>query len=303
MKTKEKKKINRKVSNRIKLKKALKGNTWLNFAQITLGSVIVALSFTLFFIPCGIAPGGFTGLATVINHLTGFPIGVTSLLLNVPLFLISFRYEGRDTFIRSLYAMVMLSAFLDLLPEVQVTDDLFLGAVMGGAVMGFGLGLVIRGQATTGGTDMSAKLLSLVLKNAIGIGVIIFALDVIIVGFSGMVYGISRILYAFIALFVSSRIIDALQEGLTAAKMVFIISQRPEEIASVILTEMERGATYLSGKGAYSGAEKNIIMCVVSRFEVVKLKQIVHQLDENAFVIVNDSREIMGIGFTRELEQ
>ncbi|MGI5898876.1 MAG: YitT family protein [Christensenellales bacterium] len=273
----------------------------MNFAQITFGSVTVALSFTLFFIPCGIAPGGFTGLATIINHLTGFPIGVLSLCLNIPLFLISFKYEGRDTFIRSLYAMVMLSVFLDLLPEVHVTDDLFLGAVMGGAVMGFGLGLVIRGQATTGGTDMTAKLLSLLLKNAIGIGAILFALDVIIVGFSGLVYGISRVLYAFIAIFVSSRIIDTLQEGLTSAKMVFIISQRPEEIASVILHEMERGATFLNGKGAYSGAEKNIIMCVVSRFEVVKLKQIVHQLDSDAFVIVNDSREIMGYGFTREL--
>ncbi len=302
MKTKEKK-SKKIVSNRKKLKKALKGNTVLNFAQITLGAVIVALSFTLFFIPCGIAPGGFTGLSTVINHLTGFPIGVMSMLLNIPLFLISFRYEGRDTFVRSLYAMIVLSVFLDLLPEVRVTEDLFLAAVMGGAVMGFGLGLVIRGQATTGGTDMAAKLLSLMFKNAIGIGIIIFALDVIIVGFSGIVYGVSRILYAFIALFVSSRIIDALQEGLTAAKMVFIISQHPEEIASVILTEMERGVTYLKGKGAYSGADKNIIMCVVSRFEVVKLKRIVQQLDENAFVIVNDSREIMGIGFTRELEQ
>ena len=278
----------------IKNKRAL-----FDYAQISSGVILVALSFNLFFVPCGIAPGGFVGLATIVNYLISLPIGVVYVTLNLPLFLLSMKYEGRAAFIRSIFAALSLSALLDFMPVIPLTDDFLLAAVIGGAMMGIGSGLVIRGQATTGGTTMAAKLLSMLLKNAFGVGILIFALDFVIVALSGAVYGITQILYAMIAIYVSSKAVDAMQEGLTAAKMVFIISQNSQAISDAIINEMKRGATCINGKGAYSGAEKSILMCVITRFEVVRLKRLIKAHDENAFVIVNDSREIMGIGFSR----
>ena len=268
-------------------------------AEILVGALLTALGFNLFFVPNKIAPGGFTGLATVVNHLTGFPIGLMTAVINIPLFILNYKSLGLRITAKSVAASLLLSVLLDTLPEIRITEDMLLASAMGGVLMGAGLGLLIRSGTTTGGTDMAAQLLHRMLR-FVSVGGLMYALDVIVVILSGFVFGFSNALYAMIGLYLSVRIVDSMLEGVSSAKVLLIISEHNALIADRILTELERGATLMKAEGVYSGADKNVLMVVVGRYEVARAKQIIHQADELAFVIVHDAREIMGEGFTRE---
>ncbi len=266
---------------------------------IILGCLLTALAFNLFFIPNEIAPGGLSGVATVLHVIFGFPVGVTTLILNIPLFLLGIRQLGGHFGIRTLLATILLSLFIDIIPVPALTNDSLLASIYGGFIMGLGLGMIFRMKATTGGTDLLATLIHKHFPS-ITVAWVLFAVDFLVVIAAAIFLGLSQALYAVVALAVSARVIDLVQEGLNTAKAVLIISEHSHEIAQLILEKMDRGVTLLNGKGAYTGNEKDVILCVVLRTQITQVKEITNSFDPAAFVLVADVREVMGEGFTPE---
>ncbi len=266
---------------------------------IILGCLLTALAFNLFFIPNEIAPGGLSGVATVLHVIFGFPVGVTTLILNIPLFLFGIRQLGGNFGLRTLLATILLSLLIDIIPVPALTNDSLLASIYGGFLMGLGLGMIFRMKATTGGTDLMATLIHKHFPS-ITIAWVLFAVDFLVVIAAAIFLGLSQALYAVVALAVSAKLIDLVQEGLNTAKAILIISNHSQEISQRILEEMDRGVTLLSGKGAYTGSEKDVILCVVLRTQIIQVKEITNSFDPAAFVLVADVKEVMGEGFTPE---
>jgi len=266
------------------------------YLLIILGSLLTALSFNFFFIPNQIAPGGLSGIATVLYHIFGFPVGITTLVLNVPLFIAGIRQLGGHFGIRTLLATILLSVFIDIIKVPALTSDSLLASIYGGFLMGLGLGIIFRMNATTGGTDLFAKIIHKYFPS-ISVAWVLFAVDFVVVLAASVLLGPSRGLYAIVALALGAKIIDLVQEGLNTAKAFFIISDGAEAISQRIIEEMERGVTMLEGRGAYTGNEKNVILCVVRRTQITQLKGLINEIDPAAFVLVADVREVMGEGF------
>lgn len=266
------------------------------YALMFIGAMIVAVSFTNFFIPNDIAPGGVTGIATVVNHLTGWPVGVVSFAINVPLFLLGYHSGGRRFVVRSFVAMAALSLFIDLLPAEVVTSDPMLASIFGGILLGIGLGLVLRVGATTGGTDLAAQMVHNHFS-FLSVGTILLAIDCAVVLLAGVVFDIQAALVALIALYISTKVMDMVLKGWNTEQQMMIISDQADEIAHHICTDMERGATMLEARGAYTGEKRGMIYCVVTRAEIMQVKTIVAQCDPRAFVTVSDAYEVMGEGF------
>ncbi|MBR1684582.1 MAG: YitT family protein [Clostridia bacterium] len=267
------------------------------YLQIVLGCIIGGMAYPLFLTPNGIAPGGLTGVGIIFNHLFGWPVGVVSLVLNVPLFLLSFRQMGPVFAFRSLVAMVLFSLAIDLIPLGAMTQDALLGTLFGGIVLGVGLGLIMRGGATTGGTDMLARLIHRHLSY-VSVGVCLFVLDCVVIVAAGIFIGANEALYAIIDCYVSSKVIDMVLIGLTANKACFIISGAWEKISDRILHDMERGATLLKAKGAWSRKDNPVLMSVVARNELSTIKRIVEEEDPSAFMFVTEAYEALGEGFS-----
>lgn len=272
------------------------------YILITIGTALVAFSFSIFFIPNSIAPGGVSGVATLLNALLGWRVGLVILIINVPIYILSFKKFGVVRVVRSMYSTVLMSALIDYVkfPSdfiYSIASDILLSSIFGGVIMGAGLGLVIRNNATTGGTDMIAGLVHDWFPN-ISISWVLFGVEFLVVLAAGIFLEPIMALYAFIALYISARVMDFIQVGVNTAKAFIIISERSEEISKAIIEKMNRGATILKGAGAYSGNEKNIILCVVRRNQISKLRMIIKETDEDAFVIVHDVKEVLGEGFT-----
>jgi len=279
---------------------------------ITIGAAITALSINIFLVPYKIAPGGLSGLATVIFHLSGgrFPVGTVMLIINIPLFIMGYKLIGKHFFIRTLYGTIILSVIIDLTESYSAglakkflvnseasTPDILLYSIIGGFLSGIGLGIVLKMEATTGGTELAAKLLNKPLKN-LTIGQILLAIDAMIIIFAIIAFKSVLIgLYSLVSLFITTKVIDAMVAGVDYARAVLIISEKQEEIAKRIMFEMDRGVTELKGRGVYSGKDRNVLLCVLSRNEIQHLKEIVHTLDSEAFMILADVREVLGEGF------
>ena len=278
------------------MKTALRGEL-KNALYIVAGLLFAAAGYKLYLIPNNIVSGGFTGIGQLVNHFVPFvTIGTVNAALNVPLFLLSMRSMGIQFGARSVLAMLGLSLLIDWLPLPPATDDLLLGAVYGGAVSGIGFGLVLRGSATTGGTDMLSSLLHRlvpVLRVAVGI----FAIDGLIIIASAFVFESQAAMYGLISAFIMNVLVDAVLEGPNSATSYFIISDRSDEIAGQILKEMDRGVTALEAMGMYSHTRKRVLLCVVNRFETMRLRRIVFAVDPGAFVIANKAHEVLGEGF------
>ena len=267
-----------------------------DYAMIVLGTFLSGLSFAWFFLPHDIAPGGVTGISTVIASIAPLSVGMLSFLLNVPLFLLGWRTVGWRFAIRSFIAMTLMSAFIDAIPASDVAGDVMLASIFGGVLLGVGLGLVVRAGATTGGTDMAAKMI----HNHIGfmsIAVILFAIDAAVVLIAAMAFGVEAGLWALITLFVSSKAMDMIIKGFNTAMQFLIISRESEAIVLRIHKELERGCTRLMAEGTYSGRSVGTLLCVVSRMEAPRLKKIVAETDPRAFVTVCDVHEALGEGF------
>ena len=270
---------------------------FFSYAQIILGALIGGAAYPLFMTPNKIAPGGITGIATILNHLFQWPVGTVTLILNVPLFLISYRAMGRLFAFRSLVATLFFTLFIDVLPLQPMTTDPLLGALYGGVMLGAGLGLIMRGGATTGGSDMVARMVNKRFQ-FISTGSFLFAIDFAVVVSAGFLIGATEALYSLICIFLSARIMDTIIIGFSSNKACFIISSRWQEISDRIMRDMDRGVTQLTARGAYTGAERPTLLCVIGRSEIMALKRILREEDEKAFVIIVAAHEAIGDGFT-----
>lgn len=273
-----------------------------NILLIAAGLILATLGYRLYLIPNNVAPGGFTGIGQIVNHLVpAVGVGLVNLLLNVPLFLVSLRSMGLGFGLRSLISSVALSLMLDYLPVPAMTDDVLLSAVFGGVLCGAGFGLVLRGHATTGGSDMLAALVHRHVP-ALKVSVCLFAVDATVVVASGFVFDASAAMYALISVFVMNVVIDQVLEGPGLARSHIIITNHGEKMAERILKELDRGVTAIEARGMYSGEGRTMLLCVVSRLEAVRLRSIVYSVDPRAFVIVQNVHEALGEGF-KELQK
>ena len=268
-----------------------------NVLLIAAGLILATLGYRLYLIPNNVAPGGFTGIGQIVNHLVpAVGVGLVNLLLNVPLFLVSLRSMGLGFGLRSLLSSVALSLMLDYLPVPAMTDDVLLSAVFGGVLCGAGFGLVLRGHATTGGSDMLAALVHRHVP-ALKVSVCLFAVDATVVVASGFVFDASAAMYALISVFVMNVVMDQVLEGPGLARSHIIITNHGDEMAERILKELDRGVTAIEARGMYSGEGRTMLLCVVSRLEAVRLRSIVYSADPRAFVIVQNVHEAPGEGF------
>ena len=273
-----------------------------NYGIITFGVFITAFSLTLFLAPNRLTSGGVSGMATVLYFVTGIPIGVLSILLNIPIFLVGIGKEGKAFGFKSIYATVALSLLIDVFSSLPpLTDDIFLAAVFGGLSMGAGLGLVLASSATTGGTDIIAKLVKRRLRH-LTIGRLLLGIDILVITFAAAVFRDAAIgMYSAVALIVCTLTIDFIIDGGKFAKTVFIISDNYKSIAEAVNSDLNRGVTGIFGKGMYSGGEKLILMCILRRNEIPRLKDLVKSIDSEAFVILADVREVLGEGFVEQI--
>ena len=278
------------------IKARLRNERLVAYIEILLGCVIGGAAYPLFLVPNNIAPGGLTGVATIFNYLWGWPVGVTSMALNLPLFVIGFKAMGRVFVVRSLVATLLFSACIDLIQLPPLTDDILLGSVYGALVLGVGLGLILRGGATTGGTDMIARMVHKRFP-IVTVGAFLFLIDCAVILCAAFTMSAKAALYALICIFVNARAVDLVLAGFGSAKACFIITNRAVEISQRIMAELDRGATVVNGTGAYSGQERTLLISVVSQREVIPLKKIVRQEDEKAFMFITDTHETLGEGF------
>ena len=268
-----------------------------DYALIVLGTFLAALSLPLFFLPYDIAPGGISGISTVLASVLPLSVGLISFVLNVPLFLIGWRTVGWRFAVRSFIAMSLMSLFIDLVPVRDVSGNVMLASVFGGVLLGVGLGLVVRAGATTGGTDMAAKMIHSRVA-FLPIAAILFLIDGLVVAVAALAFGLQAALWALIALFVSSQAMDSVIKGFNTAMQFMIISRDSEEIVRRIHTEIDRGCTRLMAEGTYSRLPVGTLLCVVSRTEAPRLKKLVAEVDPQAFVTVCNVHEALGEGFT-----
>lgn len=275
---------------------------WKDIGFILLGTLIMTLGINWVQDPMGLVCGGVTGLAIVVKYVTGFvieggvPLWLINLLFNGPLFIAAFFMKGWKYIAKTLFATLALSFFLGIIPTFQLFDDYVLGVLFSAVTTGAGIGLVLSRMATTGGTDLLSALIHEKHRH-FTIPQLLAVIDGLIVVLGAVVFGIENAMYAIAVVYVVSKISDGMLEGLKFAKMAHIISDKAEEIAEVILQDVDRGVTGIKVQGMYSKTEKKMLMCVVTKKEIVELMDIVHKIDPSAFVIVNDVREVMGEGF------
>jgi uncharacterized membrane-anchored protein YitT (DUF2179 family) len=275
----------------------LTGRLLFDVVLILAGSVCIALSVDLFLNPNNVVPGGFTALAMFANRLWGWPVGTTLFILNLPFLLIGMRVLGIQFGPKTLLAATASALAIDwLAPHVPtVQGEPVLYTLYGGLLYGLGMGLVFRANATTGGTEIPAKLL----EHTFGIRMSssLLAMDVAILALAAFFFGLAPALYALIAVWVMARVIDALETGLTAGNTAFIITLNPAEVSAGIMARLERGVTILRGEGGYTGAERTMLFTAVNRRQVPELREIVRQADPDAFVVISPSNEVLGEGF------
>ena len=276
--------------------KLLRNTEIKNALYILAGLFFAQLAFNVFLIPNNIAAGGFTGIGQLVNSATGLPVGTVSLALNIPLFLISMKNLGIRFGIRSLVATAAFSLLLDIIQLGTLFQDPLLAAIYGGLFAGLGFGLIIRGNATTGGTDMLASLVHRLCPR-IRISWGIFIVDGLVILASAFVYDLIAAMYALICVFFCNIVVDFVLEGPNASHSFFIISDKSEEIARRIMSELDRGVTGVDAMGMYSGQKKQMLLCVVSRLETTRLRRIVFSTDPRAFLISSKASETFGEGF------
>lgn len=276
---------------------------WLEYLMIIVGTGLMSLAINSVFDASGMVTGGFSGIAIIIKAWTkglvngGIPLWVTNCVLNIPLFYIAWRVKGFSFIKKAILGEISLSVWLAIQPVFHLAgDDLLLAALYGGVIQGVGIGLVFLGGGTTGGTDMMAAIIQKFLQHY-SISQIMQIIDGAVVVVGMYVFGIHKALYAIIAVYLVTKVSDGLIEGLKFSKAVYIITEKPEEIAGMIMEDLDRGATGINVKGMYSGQDKLMLFVVVNKKEIVMLKEKVDEIDPQAFVIVTDAREVHGEGF------
>ena len=273
-----------------------------DYLLIVIGAFIQALGFRLFLVPANLVSGGISGIAQLINHLTGnWPIGVMVLLGNIPLFIIGWRFLGGPRFaFRTIVSILAFSAFTDLLglvlPVQGMTQDLFLNTIFGGLILGIGLGIVYQGRGTSGGTDILGR----ILNRRLGISVSLSYLltDSLVVLLAGFIFGWERALYGLVMIYVSGVAADVTAQGSRVVRTALIVSNHGDVVTHAILAELDRGVTLMPARGGYTGEEKSLLYCAISASEVIRLKTVVHEADPHAFMVIGQASEALGEGFS-----
>lgn len=269
----------------------------IEFLGISFGVILIALSIDLFLVPNRLVGGGVSGIAIILYHLFKTPVGIVMLFLNIPIFILGVKTLGAHFGVKTIFGTVMLSLFVDgltlfKLPQVK---DPILATVYGGILGGLGLGIVFKYGGSTGGTDILAQVLSHF--TGLNLGQALLIIDGLIVLSAGFIFDFVLALYALLVIFIQGYAIDLVQQGLSYTKAALVFSEKPKEIGEKILKELGRGATVFYGRGMYTGKEREILYCVVSQSEVGKLKEIIHNTDPKAFVVISPAHEVLGEGF------
>ena len=288
--------------NYTKTKKLFKIKEFLSdMIYLTLGCAIMAIGTALFLLPNQLSTGGVTGIATIFYYLFEFPMGTVIFVLNIPIFILAFLKIGKGLVIKSIIGTGLLSIFIDLFERIPtLTNDRLLACIYGGIFIGFGLGLVLKANASTGGTDLITYIAK-AYKPYIKTSSIIVIVDVIIIGLNVIFFKKIEIgLYSAISIYLMGKMIDIVFEGVNFTKVVYIISQKYEEIAKEIDKQLQRGSTGIYAKGMYTNTEKMMLLCVGSRNEIAKIKQIATQIDKKSFIIISNARETWGKGFKED---
>lgn len=281
----------------ITMKSSLKLN---EIIILIIGCILMAISINMFLDPHNIAPGGLTGVSIIISTLTGLPIWLINVAFDIPLFLFAFRILGRKDASKTLLGIIFLTASLKItenLATIEVTDDILLSCISGGIILGVALGLIFRINGSTGGTDLIGVLAHKTFPS-LSIPTLMGFADACVVILSGVVSkNIEIALYSAIALYIIVKVSDIIVEGINTSTSFTIISDKYKEIGNTITDELQRGATILKGEGFYTGSEKNVLLVVVSKKQVITLKRLVKQIDPYAFIIISDTFEALGEGF------
>lgn len=265
---------------------------------IVFGNLLCALAFNVFFIPSKLLSGGIGGLAIILQYLTDIPSGIGVFLMNVPIFLIGYKLVDKNFAIYSFISMFILSFLLTItngLDKYFQVDDILLGAIFGGILNGTGMGLMFRNRTSQGGLDIIAAILKR--KYNINIGTGLMMVNTVIISLAGLKFGFQSAMYTLIALYIAYQVLDKVQTGLNVRKNVIIVSNNSEEIANEIIARLRRGVTFLEGIGAYTKEDKQVIYCIVTSNEIVKVKDIVDKIDPEAFLTINEVVEVKGSGF------
>jgi uncharacterized membrane-anchored protein YitT (DUF2179 family) len=281
-------------------RKSVPWNVVQDYALVLLGALVQALSMRLFLVPGQLVSGGISGIAQIVNHYVNFPIGVMVLVGNIPLFALGWRFLGGRRFaFRTALSVAAFSFFTDLLvlvmPPQGVTTDNFLNSIYGAVLLGIGLGLVYRGGGTSGGSDILGRILNH--RFGISISVAYLLTDSLVVLAGGFAFSWEKALYGVVVIYVSGLAAEAIAEGRSIFRTAMIITEKPEEVMHEIMYTMERGVTILSGKGGYTGADRPVLYCVITRSEVHQVKELIRDIDPDAFMVIGDAHEALGEGF------
>ncbi len=275
-----------------------------NALLILLGCIITGLAYALFLIPHHFVPGGVSGIAIILNYFAALPVGALIIVLNVPVFLLGLRTMGKKYVLNSLAGMVVSSVLIDLFNRViklpSATDNPVLASIYGGVMLGVGLGIVFRGRASTGGSDIIGMILSKYTGMSLGYGIMVT--DFVIISASGFaLHSLEAPLYGYLVLFLSTKVIDMILEGWNYSKLVIITSTRTDEIADYILRGLDRSGTALRSRSLYLNREGEIILTVIHRKQLADLRNFIKKTDPEAFVIINDTYDVLGRGFKSHL--
>ena len=285
------------------MKEILKNKTFLKYLNIIIACFLLAISLNVFLKPNNFVLGGVTGLGIILDSVfqtvfsVPFPVWLSNILINIPLFLLGYKFFGFKFLGNTIFATFFLSFALAITSWVpKFTEDILLAAVFGAIIDGIGLGLIIKNRCSTGGTDLLAIIINKFLRH-IQISKILLCIDFTIIFIGIIVFGVKPTLYALISVFIVSKVIGIVVDGFDFAKAVFIISDKSEEIGHSILNIIDRGATSLDAHGMYTKNKKNVIFCIVKQKQIPELKEVVGDIDENAFVVIANVSEVIGRGF------
>ncbi|MEN8241364.1 MAG: YitT family protein [Chloroflexota bacterium] len=271
-----------------------------DYALILIGAVIQALAINLFMVPAQVASGGVSGISQIINSITGWPIGLMVLIGNLPLFVIGWRYLGGPRFAtRTIFTVLIYSIAVDFssqfIPAAGITDDTLLNALYGGVISGIGFALVYRGRGTSGGTDILARILSH--YRGMQLSQTYLVTDAFTMLLAGFVFGWEKALYAVVMLYVSGISAETISQGSRVVRTAMIVTNQPEKVGRQIMESLDRGVTLLNGQGMYTKESRGVLYCVISRPEVERLKALIANVDDKAFVVIGQASEALGEGF------
>ena len=268
-----------------------------NLLFLTIGAIITAFALESFLVPNNIIDGGVIGISMIVSHITKLNLGLLILIINTPFIIMAFKKMGAKFVVQTVYANIILAVFLNLFHHYKVTGDLLLSTVFGGIILGFGVGVILKHEGSLDGTEM----LSLVVARRFGcsVGEFIMGINVFIYLAAGKVFSWESAMYSIMTYFIASKVIDMVMEGLNSSKSVRIISDEATAIGQALIEKLDISVTYLQGIGGYTGQDKDLIYCVISRLELPKMLDIIKEIDSNAFVSVVDVHEVYGGRFKK----